>query len=571
MNQYINKGGKAILKFDFNRELLDNLKETFEPKERKYDPISKSWTITVSILNSKLVDSFLKKWGFSQKELKNDDSSTSFDITAYLKQKDRRGDVKSFLNQIKQLNNIIVSRPYQETGINTMCSWDRMINGDDMGLGKSVQTIYTAEIRNKFPVLLICESSTKYQWMELWKKIKPDREISVIDTKNKKNNWAADVVIINYEMIRSKEIIEVNGEEKEIAKAKFNELIDTKWGYVVFDEIHRLTNQKSLQSRVAKKISKKAEVVHGLSGTLSKGKPMNIANPLSVVGCFDDVFGSFISFANRYCDPKQMKIGSREFTDYSGSSNEIELNELLRATCYIRREKREVAKELPPLQESVLEIPLSNSKTYSKAKERFISYLTDNFSSEVVDKALNAEYLVQRNHLRQLSLKGKQKGFIDWLENFREETDEKILVVSNFTEPLDVLSIHFDADIIDGRLDSKQKRDAIKYWAVNKSQFLFANIRAIGTGTDGLQDICSNMVVLDLPDKSYILDQLKARLERIGQKSNIFVYYLLSRETIDIDLWENVEESRRVSDGINKGIKVEPRDLNKIILCNYLG
>ena len=82
---------------------------------------------------------------------------------------------------------------------------------------------------------------------------------------------------------------------------------------------------------------------------------------------------------------------------------------------------------------------------------------------------------------------------------------------------------------------------------------MFANIQSAGTGTDGLQDNCSNLVYIELPDKSTELEQANARLERMGQRNSINITYLLSPDTIDADIKEMVADKGMITGLVNKG------------------
>jgi len=433
--------------------------------------------------------------------------------------------------------------------------------------GKTIETIFSAEVMDRFPCLLICPSNVKYQWQEFWYKINPERTVSIIESADEEKNWFADVVIINYDILGEKNFfIDEEGEEKWNAKTKYPELISRKWRYAVFDEIHYLKNYKSLRGKTAQKIVKSIPDRHGLTGTLIENRPVELVSPLMLIGMFNNVFDNWDTYINRYCDAKETRFG----LDVTGASNTLELNKLLRATCYIRREKREVLTDLPPIQSSILNIEIDNKRQYQRAENDFIDYLKKNYSSEIVESAENAQFLVQRNHLRQLSLKGKLKGIIKYLEDLEDQTKEKILVVGNFTEPLEHLAVHFDAELLNGEMDAKEKREVIKKWSTNKKQFIFGNISAIGTGTDGLQDNCSLLVVIDLPSKPSTLDQLVSRLERMGQKKSIFVYYLLSKLTIDMRLWEVIETKRQITEAVNKGKDVKIQSVDSMLIKSYL-
>ena len=65
-------------------------------------------------------------------------------------------------------------RPYQLQGVARGLQLKRFINGDEQGLGKTMQsiaTIYSAQKYNNeitFPCLVICPASTKIDWKREW-------------------------------------------------------------------------------------------------------------------------------------------------------------------------------------------------------------------------------------------------------------------------------------------------------------------------------------------------------------------------------------------------------------------
>ena len=95
---------------------------------------------------------------------------------------------------------------------------------------------------------------------------------------------------------------------------------------------------------------------------------------------------------------------------------------------------------------------------------------------------------------------------------------------------------------------------------------LFANIGCLGTGVDGLQKVCSNMAILELPPRPSDLVQVIGRLERSGQENPVTIQYLLSPKTIDQDLWEMLKGKKDVTDMLNKGFQ---DDTSLMILQKY--
>lgn len=561
MNQYYEKQGKIYFKFKYNPNIISSIKKI---EGRWYHPEIKEWSIPISRDSDFQLKELIENFNFETLKSENN-------INTYLTKDISLETLKTYRNLILNLNLNFKLREYQYHGVDLMNHFYDCINGDDMGLGKTLQSIYAVESMNNFPCLVICPSSVKYHWAKYWSETNKNRTISVIDTSNKINNFNADVVIINYSYIHSSKIEEdVNGNEKKRIYLKFNNL-DREWGCLICDEVHLIKNGKANRTKIVHKLAKRAKRKIGLTGTLIENRPIELISPLMMIGKFNSIFRNWKFFTDRYCDPKEKRFGHKKFVDITGASNLIELNSILRSSCYIRREKKEVYEELPDRQENIESIEITNRKEYLKAEDNFVDFVMDTFTEEEQERKFMAEYLVQRNQLRQLSIKGKLNGIVEWLENYSEATKEKLIVFGVHREPLTKLAVNFNCDIIDGSINAFQKQEVINNFKTSNNQFLFGNIEAMGTGTDGLQHSCSNMVIIELPDTPSKLDQAISRIERIGSKvegtnTKINIYYLLCEDTIDFVMWQSIETKRIITEAINKGIEVNMRSFDSILI-----
>lgn len=434
-------------------------------------------------------------------------------------------------------------RPYQCEGIAYMINHGNCINGDDCGLGKTGQTIVAIELLDAFPALIISPASVKYNWKKEWEKWNPQRRVGVVERKKKFDDtvWNNDVVVINYD------ILGVRGEDK--PTAKFRELLRKRWKACAIDEIHFLKNEKALRTKMVKKIVKKIQHIWGLTGTLTQNKPADLIQPFTILRRFEEIFGTTKEFKYRYCNAKMTVYGM----DFSGFSNLEELHELLRMSAYIRRNKRDVLDELPPMVEQTIDVPIANFREYKRAESNLLAYL-EKVDIARANSAVNAPHLVMMQTLKQLSIEGKLPFIITYLKEWLEANeDERLLVFGVHREPLQQLAEYFKAPIIQGGVSSEKKQKIVNEFSNGNHRVLFANIQSAGTGTDGLQDNCSNLVYIELPDKSTELDQANSRLERMGQRSSINITFLLSPDTIDVEIKEMVDDKGMITGLVNKG------------------
>lgn len=443
----------------------------------------------------------------------------------------------------KELGFKRMPRPYQCEGIAYMINHGNCINGDDCGLGKTGQTIATLELMDAFPALVITPASVKYNWKKEWEKWNPTRTVGVVGRKKKfdENVWQNDVIIINYDILGER------GLDK--PTAKFKELLKKRWASCVIDEIHFLKSEKALRTKMAKKIVKTVPHVWGLTGTLTQNKPADLIQPFTIIRRFEDIFGSTKEFKYRYCNAKMTVFGM----DCSGFSNLEELHELLRMGGYIRRNKRDVLDELPPMVEQTIDVPISNTREYRKAENNLLEYL-EKIDINKVNSAVNAPHLVMIQTLKQLSIEGKLPFITTYIKEWLEANEgEQLLVFGVHRMPLQQLAEYFKAPLIQGGVSADKKQQIVNEFSNGGHRLLFANIQSAGTGTDGLQDNCSNLVYIELPDKSTELEQANARLERMGQRNSINITYLLSPDTIDADIKEMVADKGMITGLVNKG------------------
>ena len=190
-----------------------------------------------------------------------------------------------------------------------------------------------------------------------------------------------------------------------------------------------------------------------------------------------------------------------------------------------------------------------------------IKYL-EGIDIDAAERALKAEHLVKISNLKRLSLEGKlnfiERFLKDWIES---NEDDKIIVFGTLKEPLKQLHQKFkdESELVIGESTTEDKMNKVERWK-EKKQILFANTATLSTGVDGLQKVCSNMIFIEYPVGPTDLEQAISRLERMGQKNSINVYFLLSDETIDVHLRKIFEEKSKVINAVNKGASIDNID-----------
>ena len=537
---YIDKINKTInLTFDFNHDIINRIKSC--DFNTRFNPEYKQWIIPINSYSKSKALQLIADFNFKQVEqVIEEDVVVSYEQTkvdyAYLQ---GLCDSRGFTYE---------PRDYQLEALGYALDKGNIINGDDVGLGKTFESIMYAETTNSFPCLVVVPASVKYNWKEKWEEIVgTKRDVAVIESSPKKSNpnrWDAEVVIINYDIIGKK--------QGKGATVKFEELIKTDWSMIIFDEAHFLKEKSSQRAMAAKKITKGDMKIQMLTGTAVMSRPVELWNLLVLAKREKQIAKDWMQFITRYCGGYRGKFGW--VTD--GATNTIELNRKLREVCYIRREKRDVLSELPDVTKQVIQMPITNKTKIKRALNDLIDYIKETKGIESAEKAQEAEHLVALQVLRKLAIEGKLKAIEGYLRDWKVSENGKLLVFGIHRETLDYLSTKFKSMLIAGGVSSLKKQEIVKAWIDNDDMFLFANIQSAGTGVDGLQKVCSNMLILELPWRPSDLTQTIGRLDRSGQKNSPTITFMLSDETIDSEMFEMLSAKEQVTEAVNKGIDI---------------
>lgn len=535
---YIDKVNRTInFKFGFDHAIVNRIKAC--DFNSRFNPEFKEWIVPVNDYSKIRIKSVIQDFNFIQVEK---EQQADVDFTYEQSEVDY-----AYLRGLSDAKNFTYTpRDYQLEALGYALQKGNIINGDDVGLGKTFESIMYAETTNSFPCLVVVPASVKYNWQEKWTEITGNkREVAVIEsreTKKRKNNWDADVVVINYDIIGKK--------QGKGATLRFKEL-KKQWSMIIFDEAHFLKEKTSIRSRAAKMLVKKVDKIQMLTGTAIMSKPVEIWNLLVLVQRDDQIANDWMQFITRYCGGYRGKFGW--VTD--GATNTLELNQKLRNVCYIRREKRDVLEELPSVTKQVIQMPITNITKIKRATNDLIEFIKETKGQESAEKAQEAEHLVALGVLRKLAIEGKLKAIEGYLNDWKT-TNKKLVIFGIHREQLDYLSNKFKSKLIAGGTSSKDKLSIVKDFQENEDIFLFANMQSAGTGVDGLQNVCSNMLIIELPWRPSDLTQTIGRLDRSGQTEAVTVSFMLSNETVDEQMFEMLSNKEQVAEAVNKGIDI---------------
>ena len=481
---------------------------------------------------------------------------------------------------------------HQIDGVKFGLNHNKWLLGDEQGLGKTKQVIDIAEVKQiKHCLIIACVNGLKWNWKNEVATHSDDSAWILGQRTNKNDKLVigsnADryddlmsidklpkFIITNIETLRYKvktgrKIMQkVNGRLKEVDEYRYpiterlQELCNNGTiEMIAVDEFHKCKNPEAEQAKQILKV--KAPIQIAMTGTPLMNAPLDLYMPLTWLGYEKH---SFYQFKNHHCN-----MGGYGGYQVVGYKNLEELTDTL-DTMMLRRLKDDVL-DLPDktLINEYVEMGAEQTKIYSMAHSDIVSNL---------DKLKMANNpLAELIRLRQatgnpniLSAEVTDSAKFDRMEELVDdavENGKKVVIFSNWTQITNPafkrLSKKYRGVMITGETKDSDRQDYVDAFQTNDNvKFIIGTIGAMGTGltlTAGTVEI-----FLDEPWNMALKEQAIDRCHRIGQKSNITVYTLLCKDTIDERINSIVEKKGMMADILVDG-KIEG---DKNALINYL-
>lgn len=474
-----------------------------------------------------------------------------------LNHKDKKENVKKY----DLLNYKLKPFPHQEDAIQYGLNHDKWMLLDAPGLGKTASMLHLAEelkARGKINhCLIVCGlNSLKLNWLKevythtnetarvLGQRFKKKTgEMYVGGTKERledlKNPIPEFFVITNIETLRSDDII------KALTKGKVN-----KFDMIVADEVHCMKNPSSQQGKNFLKL-KDAKYKVALTGTLLLNSPFDSFVALKWLGIEKCSFSNFKYFYG--------KFGGYFGNEIIGYRNINYLKDVLDNNS-LRRVKDTL--DLPP--KTVIDEIVEMDDTQNKFYNNIVNGIVDQ-----VDKVYmsTTNLLGMMARLRQATAcpsylttenisSAKIERAIDLLCQFTSQK-EKVVVFSVFKETLYVLQHRIKKELgIDAMLCTGDVGDETISQNIDKFQndtefnypILLATEAKMGTGVT--LTAASTEIFMDVPYTQAVFEQCQDRCYRIGTTKPVFIYHLITKDTVDERIRDIVETKGMISDYI---------------------
>ena len=419
------------------------------------------------------------------------------------------------------------------------------ILADDMGLGKTLQALAVIQKAKEedgpMPTLVICPTTVVFNWESEIQKFAPTLSCMKLSGVERKQFFKEipnyDVVITSYALVRR----------------DINKLKEYNFRYVILDESQNIKNAMSQTAQAVKKLQASHKLA--LSGTPIENKLEELWS------VFDFLMPGFLfsvaDFNSRYVNP----IMERQ-------DKTVEKRLKLQIYPFIlRRMKRDVAKDLPDKVENIAYCELTDEQrdfylqVLDSTKEELFKSIEQNgleksrlsiFSALLRLRQICCHpRLYDKENVKNIMKSGKFEKLKAMLEEIIGE-GHRILLFSQFVDMLDLIKGWLEREGIPYEYltgKTKDRQGAVERFNSTPSIPIFLiSLKAGGTG-------------LNLTGADYVIhydpwwnpaveDQATDRAYRIGQTKKVFVYRLITKNTVEEKIQKLKTVKRNLVDSV---------------------
>jgi SWI/SNF-related matrix-associated actin-dependent regulator of chromatin subfamily A-like protein 1 len=399
--------------------------------------------------------------------------------------------------------------PHQEEAKQFLLANRRCILADQPRVGKTLPA--AAAALQHLPAIIVCPAIAKTVWEAAFNKLDPSVPVKVINGKKQAAEIiCSGVTIVNYDILSS--VTAFSG-------------IKT----VVFDECHRLKNNKAIRTKAAMLMMKKIDRVYALSGTIVPNRPAELWPILHGLGIYR---GGWFDFVYRYAKAWNPPWGG---LDVSGASNIPELKALVKPHM-LRRKKEDI---------------------FMDYKQPQVSLVTFDLPIDKREQSFDADALVANPNALM--------AFEGLAEVMKEAGMRKIKAASEFIsdllqsgEPVVVFAHHKDVVhglveelkdhkpvVVVGDTPSAKRTENIAAFQSGQTKVIVGNIAAMSEGVD--LSAADTIVFVECTWSTSALEQASSRVENINKAGVKPIIYLLTiRASLDHNVLAKVLKKQNI-------------------------
>jgi len=401
-----------------------------------------------------------------------------------------------YIPQFVKLKDPFEARHYQLSGNDVYLKVKRLLIGDDLGLGKTLIGIISCLEKVTRPCVVTVQTHLPKQWKDAIEQF-TDLKVHIIKGTKPYKLPPADIYITKYSCLAGW----ANVFETGIFKS------------AIFDEVQELRHSGTAKYDGARALSNNVEYCLGLSATPIYNYGDEIFNVLSIIkqGCLgyhDDFMREWTGYGKTVKEPQALGTYLRE------------------QMLLLRRTRKEVGKELPPINKIVHTVGYDEGEV-EKA---------DELAKMLAIKVTSGSFVERGQASRELDILVRQATGVSKARSVAEyvkvllESGEPIVLAGWHREVYDIWleELKEFKPVMYTGTESPTQKEKAKMAFINGETNLFIISLRSGVGLDGLQGRCNIVVVGELDWSPKVHDQLIGRLDRDGQETQVTAIFLVS-------------------------------------------
>jgi ERCC4-related helicase len=436
---------------------------------------------------------------------------------------------------------------YQKEGIRFAVFRKGALIADDMGLGKTIQAIAAAVFKKEIlgfgKTLIVCPASLISQWKKEIERYTDERAHIVEGPREERKRLyeQEDVYfhIVNYETVL-RDVTVLSQRPPDL---------------IILDEAQKIKNYETKTSDAVKSIPKKHALV--ITGTPLENKLielysiMNFIDPRKLAPLWE--------FSMNHClfdKEKKNKI--------TGYYNLQELKERLKDTI-LRREKREVLTQLPPLCELnvPVELTLEQLEIHAGYARGVMMILQQKYISPADLQRLQKLFLMMRMVCDSTYLIDQETNFSPKLDELEDilvnkldlaNNGKKLLIFSEWRDMLTLIGhrvgrLGLGHVTLTGEVPSGKRGALIEEFSNNPDCRVFLSSEAGGAGLN-LQ-VADTVINFDIPWNPAKKNQRIGRIDRLGQQAeSLLVVNLIALNSIEARIADGITLKQDLFDAV---------------------
>lgn len=397
---------------------------------------------------------------------------------------------------------------------------------DQPGLGKTPIAICFANEIGARRVLCVVPANIRGQWekrIRQWTTMPWPYTVYPIYHARHGVHPTANWTIISYDLARQPALLAA------LCKGTYDLLI--------LDEAHMLKNETSKRTRavfgfdfdpVREALAPRCGAILSLTGTPLPNRPRE-AFVLAKNLCWDAIdFANEDDFRERF-NPSRVEEGERwnaekacwETFTYvdERTGRHAELQNRLRGNFMTRHLKREVMTQLQMPVFDIIQLTETAAVKQALNAEKMLDIDIDTLMG--ADKEVNGQFAVVR---REMGL-ALAPQVADYVEMLLDGGEDKLVLAGWHISVLDIWCKaleKYGIVRIDGSVGPKNKEKLVRRFVEDpKCRVAIGNMQSMGTGTDGLQEVCNHILIGEASTVPGENEQMVDRLDRGGQDRTV--------------------------------------------------